>query len=331
MKKLYSYILLLIIVSFFSVDVKAHAVQVGYCTNCQGDLRIWIEHWHGPSSGLTSSLPVPLTISGVPTTIIGQSVLPTAGTAANLPGCINPFVSFGSCPARANNENNWVAYDFPSVPCGVPITLTVTDNPNTSIFTDDCGGMYPATSGVITLPCVGVPPPDVVVCGGAPNTVGPFNFAAGTQWTNSNTAIGLPANGTGDISFTPANVTTSQTGTITVLDICNLTSNYTITVDPSPIANFTGNGVGIGAAPVCPGQPVTFNNTSTGSPTSWLWDFGDGSATSTQQNPTHTFPLVGSPFNVTLTAIGTGCSSNIIIPINFGGPTSNFSAPSVCS
>jgi len=38
---------------------------------------------------------------------------------------------------------------------------------------------------------------------------------------------------------------------------------------------------------------VTFNDTSTGSPTSWSWDFGDG-VTSTLQNPTHTYTSVGS-------------------------------------
>jgi PKD repeat protein len=44
---------------------------------------------------------------------------------------------------------------------------------------------------------------------------------------------------------------------------------------------------------------VQFNDTSTGTPTSWLWDFGDN-ITSTQQNPSHTYTEPGL-YTVTLT------------------------------
>jgi PKD repeat protein len=40
---------------------------------------------------------------------------------------------------------------------------------------------------------------------------------------------------------------------------------------------------------VCAGTPVTFTDLSTASPSSWSWNFGDGTAVSTQQNPSHTF------------------------------------------
>ncbi len=52
---------------------------------------------------------------------------------------------------------------------------------------------------------------------------------------------------------------------------------------------------------------VQFTDTSTESPTSWLWDFGDGN-TSTQQNPLNTFTTVGT-FTVTLTATNTAGST----------------------
>jgi PKD repeat protein len=48
------------------------------------------------------------------------------------------------------------------------------------------------------------------------------------------------------------------------------------------------------------GQVVQLTDTSTGSPTSWSWNFGDGQI-STQQNPTHVYGGPG-PFNVTLMA-----------------------------
>ena len=62
------------------------------------------------------------------------------------------------------------------------------------------------------------------------------------------------------------------------------------------------------------GLTVTFNDTSTGSPTSWLWDFGDGTPTSSQQNPVHTYSEAGT-YVVTLTArnsIGTSSASNLV-------------------
>jgi PKD repeat protein len=44
---------------------------------------------------------------------------------------------------------------------------------------------------------------------------------------------------------------------------------------------------------------ISFTDCSTGSPASWLWDFGDGEI-STDQNPTHTYVKVGC-YNVKLT------------------------------
>lgn len=49
---------------------------------------------------------------------------------------------------------------------------------------------------------------------------------------------------------------------------------------------------------------VFFVDQSTGAD-SWLWDFGDGSAVSTEQNPSHTYTSVGV-FTVSLTAIDSG-------------------------
>jgi hypothetical protein len=56
-------------------------------------------------------------------------------------------------------------------------------------------------------------------------------------------------------------------------------------------------------------QPVHFHDTSTGSPTSWLWSFGDGNV-SGEQNPVHTYTM-GGPTQVTLT-IGNHLGSDTI-------------------
>lgn len=70
-----------------------------------------------------------------------------------------------------------------------------------------------------------------------------------------------------------------------------------ISGESSPIeltANFSAD-VTSGYAPLT----VQFTDQSTGTPTSWNWDFGDGS-TSTVQNPSHTYESVGS-YTVMLT------------------------------
>ena len=66
------------------------------------------------------------------------------------------------------------------------------------------------------------------------------------------------------------------------------------------------------ASPVI-GQAVQFTDTSTGSPSAWQWDFGDGT-TATAQNPSHTFATAGS-YVVTLIVsnnYGSNTTSQII-------------------
>lgn len=69
---------------------------------------------------------------------------------------------------------------------------------------------------------------------------------------------------------------------------------------------------------------VAFTDVSTGSPTSWLWDFGDGN-TSTQQNPTHTYAASGT-YTVCLTATNS-CGSNTsctVITVSCPAPQAGF-------
>lgn len=61
-----------------------------------------------------------------------------------------------------------------------------------------------------------------------------------------------------------------------------------------PAADFSVN-----TTSTCGGS-VTFTDQTSNNPTSWLWDFGDGS-TSTQQNPVHTYTSSGN-YSVQLTA-----------------------------
>lgn len=68
------------------------------------------------------------------------------------------------------------------------------------------------------------------------------------------------------------------------------------------------------------GLRVFFNDTSTGGPTGWSWDFGDGGA-STAQNPSHTYAQAGT-YTVKLTASNAGGSNakSKLLTVSLGDP-----------
>lgn len=64
--------------------------------------------------------------------------------------------------------------------------------------------------------------------------------------------------------------------------------------------------------------PATFTDMSAGTPTSWEWDFDDGSALSTLQNPTHTYVALGN-FTVRLIVNDGYCSDTTENDIEVAG------------
>lgn len=100
----------------------------------------------------------------------------------------------------------------------------------------------------------------------------------------------------------------------------------TVSASTALTADFTANKTS-GA----PGMIVTFTPVTTGTITGWLWNFGDGGA-STAQNPTHTYNVAGV-YSVKLTVTGasgsaTKTATNFITVANqtVPPPTANFSA-----
>ncbi len=83
-----------------------------------------------------------------------------------------------------------------------------------------------------------------------------------------------------------------------------------VTVRPAPTADFTSSNL-------CSGISTSFFDESTiasGTISEWNWDFGDGTANSNLQNPTHIYTNPGN-FNVTLDVSSNfGCSSSLTLP-----------------
>jgi gliding motility-associated-like protein len=118
----------------------------------------------------------------------------------------------------------------------------------------------------------------------------------------------------------PPQVTYSAIGSyfvqlINTFPLCNDTVVKTITVVTGATANFTATSPTTSCkAPLT----VNFKDLSTGSPTSWAWDFGDGNTLSgnnplVDQNPSHTYTIPGV-FNVKLTvSAGGSCAGSITL------------------
>lgn len=100
------------------------------------------------------------------------------------------------------------------------------------------------------------------------------------------------------ITGTPTS-TAIPTGTTT-------TATTTVTPTPvsAPVTNFSGAPL-TGTIPLM----VQFTDLSTNTPTSWAWSFGDGSALSTIQNPSHTYTNAGT-YTVMLTTSNSGGSNS---------------------
>ncbi len=92
---------------------------------------------------------------------------------------------------------------------------------------------------------------------------------------------------------------------------CSDTIIKVVNINLVPVANFH-------ADTACLNSSTQFTDLSIpngGVIITYLWDFGDGSAVSHQQNPTHTYAFSGT-FNVKLTVVNSnGCQNDTILPV----------------
>lgn len=121
-----------------------------------------------------------------------------------------------------------------------------------------------------------------------------WNFGDGTSGTGQNPDHAYRQPGTYSVTLTASDVYTS---------ISHTKRNY-ITVVNTPHAEFSADRTK-GITPFT----VKFTDLSTGSPTGWTWDFGDGS-TSSEQNPTHVYTTSGTSSTSTYTVSLTATNAN---------------------
>ncbi|WP_318238897.1 PKD domain-containing protein [Methanolacinia petrolearia] len=147
-----------------------------------------------------------------------------------------------------------------------------------------------------------------------------FGDGDSTNATKKNPVHTYATAGTYDVSLTATNLAGSG---------INVATSYITVTDVIPVANFS-------AEPTSGYSPLTviFTDESTGYPTLWSWDFGDGDTTnSTEPNPVHTYAEAGT-YSVTLTttnSAGDGIESktDYITVTDLVAPVADFSAETI--
>ncbi|WP_410508508.1 PKD domain-containing protein [Methanosarcina hadiensis] len=130
-----------------------------------------------------------------------------------------------------------------------------------------------------------------------------WSFGDGTYSTEKNPVHTYTAAGNYTVALTVSNTAGSNTAT---------KSNYIVvtgTAVQKPVASFSSN-VTSGKVPL----NVQFNDTSTGSPATWNWNFGDGNS-STEKNPKHIYSTAGN-YTVALT-VSNAAGSNTATKSNY--------------
>jgi len=162
----------------------------------------------------------------------------------------------------------------------------------------------PPAANFIGAPTLGSPPHAVTFTDQSTGTPTVWHWDFGDIGAGNTSILQNPSHTYTTDGIYSVNLTVSNAGGINTL----IRTNYIVVATP-PVANFTGNPTKGWPAPLA----VTFSDTSTGSPTTWNWTFGDIGAgnTSTLRNPSHTY-TTGGIYSVNLTVTNVMGSSTLI-------------------
>jgi gliding motility-associated-like protein len=160
----------------------------------------------------------------------------------------------------------------------------------------------------------------------------PISFSNGTNpspiSSSWNWGDGTP--GSNDSAATHA-YAASGTYTVTLTNTyanCTTTATSTVTIGAAFVPAFTAAPTSACQAPLA----VQFTDNDVPVDSLWTWNFGDGSPTSNQQSPLHTYTSTGN-FNVTLTATtATGCTGTTTLSkeVNIVAPTITMTGQGAC-
>ena len=279
--------------------------------------------WTGPG-GFVSALQNP-TITG--TTVAMSGVYTVTVNVVGPPSC-----SANSSTTVTINANPIVTVNSPTTCAGISTTLTAggattyawsTGAVTNPITVPGTAGTYTVTG--TTAGCTGSavatvttsPPPTVSFTGGTLSGCNPVicNFVAstaGNPGASYSWNFGDGSTGTGP-NITHLYTTNGCHTVILTVSFgagCSTTDSIPCMIDvyPQPTANFTFIPTTIDI--LNPTAYFTNTSTNTSSTTTWLWDFGDSTA-SVLQDPSHTWQYIGAhPVTLYVTTVN-GCTDAV--------------------
>lgn len=158
MKKI-KYFLVVLSCLFLSEKLQAHAVQIVYCTLASGEIRVYLEHWHGDQTNASiqqSVLNMNVTVGGVTNAVsaVGNGFVNNT-PIAGLTGCLGAVQVVYACAANeinccngrpANSYNDWIYFDFPPPGCEEPVTIEIISATDpTFTLVEGCNNLFPST------------------------------------------------------------------------------------------------------------------------------------------------------------------------------------------
>ena len=192
-----------------------------------------------------------------------------------------------------------------------PLTVSPTTTTTYTVTGTDANGCVDTEVTTITVnPLPIVTTDNATVCQGVSATL---TASGATNYTWSNGATG------GTITDAPS-ATNIYTATGTDVNGCTSTGTGTITIIPTPIAEFDATpNPAIVSSPI-----INFIDESSNDVIYWHWDFGDGDTLLNTPNPIHTYPQVETTYDVTLIVKNSLCFNSIMHLIVIGPEYSFF-------
>ena len=242
--------------------------------------------------------------------------------------CINIPVTFTNTSVPVPSAQTWDFGDGTTSTAVNPVkTYTAAGTYPVKLYTTygSCSDSISNTIVVLDKPVAAFTAPSVAACQ-APLTV---NFQ--DQSTNAATWQWSFGDGTTSTDQNPVH-TYNDYGTYDVKLIVSSGFGCADSIIKTAFVKIINPQITIPSLPAAGCIPFTINPvptiTTADAVTSYLWDFGDG-ATSTLQNPTHTYPTQGTYTVRLIITTSTGCTDTLLInnAVRVGSlPTANFSA-----
>ncbi len=224
-------------------------------------------------------------------------------------------------PANAQISHTYTSQGYFTI----KLTITPQNGCTKSVTYNFYNGKNPIASFTTTTPTTGLCAPALITF-----KIGNwFNNSTGTTYRidygdgSAPVVLTHPLNNTNTDQLQPYTYLTSScpkadfTATLNAINGC-FTTTYTlnqIVISTKPTADFS-----IQPSPACVNDAVCFTNktisgynaATCNTSTTYLWDFGDGSAMSSQASPPcHSYSAAG-PYTVTLTASNLSCGNDVI-------------------